>query len=70
MKAVLFKKLFPCIIIGGLAGCVGQQSPSTVAAPTPSSGTTISQTIVVKGEDFSPDALLEKLNAKLATIEE
>lgn len=63
MKTVLLQKLFPCLVIGGLAGCASQQSPSAVAAPVQNNSTTITQTIVVKGEKFSPAAFLKEMYA-------
>lgn len=64
MKAVLLQKLFICIIMGLLAGCVGLQSPSHALSSEQTLDTVITQTVIVKGEEFSPDALLEKLTAK------
>ena len=56
--------LFALFLMAILTGCASQNS-STVSAPIEKNvDSSTVQTVIVKGEDFSPDALLERLNAK------
>ncbi len=56
--------LFALFSVVVLTGCASQNG-STVSVPTENNtDVTTVQTVIVKGEDFSPDALLEKLTTK------
>ena len=56
--------LFALSFFAVLTGC-NSQNGSVVPTPAENNTTpTPVQTVIVKGEEFSPDAILEKLNAK------
>ena len=55
--------LFALFFVVILTGCASQNSSVSTSAEKNAVSSTV-QTVIVKGEEFSPDAILEKLNAK------